>query len=119
MSAILRISYPIKSLEHYDEMRHEIVTARNLVCSAADNKFCFKRRSNQSLLHTKYKISVKTQKFITYSYFRATCFDSFESSSGPSRNRSKFINVYGAFWDPERVRDPRMHCKIDKLGSVS
>jgi len=25
---------------------------------------------------------------------------SFKSSSGPSRNRSKFINVYGSFWDP-------------------
>jgi len=44
-------------------------------------------------------------------YFRATCFDSFESSSGPSRNRSKFINVYGAFWHTERVRDLRTHHK--------
>jgi len=36
--------------------------------------------------------------------FRATRFDSFESSLGPSRSRSKFINVYGAFWDPKRLQ---------------
>ena len=45
-----------------------------------------------------------TGHYIKY-YFRATCFDSFESSSGPLRNRSKFINVYGALWDPERLQN--------------
>ena len=51
--------------------------------------------------------------YIKY-YFRATCFDSFESSSGPSRNRSKFINVYCAFWDPVGI--PEYTVNIDKLG---
>jgi len=41
----------------------------------------------------------------------ATCLDSFESSSGPSRNRSKFIKVYGAFWDPERYKMWYNYCK--------
>jgi len=46
------------------------------------------------------KHSSLSQKY----YFRATCFDSFESSSDPSRNRSEFINVYSAFRDPERLQ---------------
>jgi len=48
----------------------------------------------------------------------ATCFASFESSSGPSRNRSKFINVYSAFWNPESGI-PECTVNIDKLGSIS
>jgi len=36
--------------------------------------------------------------------FMATCFDSFESSSALSRNRSEFINVYSAFRDPKPLQ---------------
>ena len=36
-------------------------------------------------------ISQNTTVYYIKYYFRATCFDSFESSSGPSRNRSKFL----------------------------
>ena len=68
---------------------------------------------SKDLLHTKYKnISQITTVYYMKYNFRAKCFDSFESSSGPSTNRSKFINVYGAFWDPECT------INIDKLGSV-
>ena len=39
-----------------------------------------------------------------YNYYKSACFDSFETSSGLSRNRSEFINVYSAFRDPEHLQ---------------
>jgi len=41
----------------------------------------------------KYKISVERHQSLLLNncYLKATCFDSFESSSGPSWNRSKII----------------------------
>ena len=56
-------------------------------------------------LRTKYKsISQNTTICIIKYDFRAICFDSFESSSGPPRNRSKVIKVNSAFWDPKRLQ---------------
>jgi hypothetical protein len=45
---------------------------------------------NDDQVH-KYKISVKTNHLLYNYYLWATCFDSLESSSGPTKNRSKVI----------------------------
>jgi len=60
---------------------------------------------SKDLLHTKYKnISQITTVYYMKYNFRAKCFDSFESSSGPPRNRSNVIKVYSGFLDPKSLQ---------------
>ena len=65
-----------------------------------------------------YKWQSKHNRFIIIYYFRATCFDSLESSSGPLTNRSKTIQflvnsgipVQYAGWERTAVRSQPAYC---------
>jgi len=52
-------------------------------------------------MNTKYQS--KHNHLLHNYYLCATCFDSLESSSGPTKNRSKVIQVYRALWDPKSL----------------
>ena len=42
--------------------------------------------------------------YIIKLYFWATCFDCFQSSSGPTKNKCIFYLLYRAPWDPKTLR---------------
>jgi hypothetical protein len=48
----------------------------------------------------RHKIDSQTQQFITLYYFRATCFDSLESSSRPSIEPNQDYLITSALRDP-------------------
>jgi len=71
------------------------------------SSFCHVVISSKRILNSKARevnkdiqIPSKHNRFITLYNFRATCFNSLESSSGPLTNRPKTILIPSALWDP-------------------
>ena len=61
---------------------------------------CFTNTYNFNVSHT------HTNYYTIQVYLWATCFDSFQSSSGPTKSESKAYLIYRALWDPKRSYIP-------------
>ena len=85
----------------------KFISTNNVIFILPRNRSKYWRvKNSENSCNTYKQLNISQNTTVSYVkyYFRATCFDYFESSSGPSRNRSKFINVYGTFWDSDRLQ---------------
>ena len=71
-------------------------------------------------LHTHYKISVKARQFITQNTVLGRHVSTHLSHlQALQETDPSFVNVYGAFWDPELLQHSGSKNAVTKLGSVS
>ena len=88
------------SVSIYQTTQPNIPEARTLIFTAF---FLHKSSRCALLIHITCYQSYTPIYYTTQLYLWATCFDCFQSSSGPTKSKSKAQLICRALWDPKRL----------------